>query len=129
MKIDYAKEIYQQLVSPVKIKAIKSDAQFPGSKTYEIDVSPHQAKVMSWGSHSFIKLDNYTLQFSVRGFLFQGFVQIAYDLAEDLYNIRFVTLESNGVRKTHEEYKGVYFDEMHDIIDRHVEYDPKNIKD
>lgn len=114
---------------PVKIQEIKSDAQFPGSKTYEIVCSPNQSKVMSWGSHNFIKLDNYTLQFSVNGFLFQGLVQIAYDLVEDLYNIRFVTLESNGARTIHQEYKGGFFDVMHDVIDRYVEYDSDTFKD
>ncbi len=76
---------------------------------------------MSWGANNFKRFDDLTLQFAVNGALFKGFVRIVYDLGEDLYNIQLFSLDSNGVSKLHHEHKGVYFDEMHDIIDAYVE--------
>ena len=72
--------------------------------------------MMSWGFHSpvVVKLG---LQFNVNGFKLKGLVRIVYDEGADLFNISLIG-EDNLIKETLE---GVYFDELLDVIDEHVE--------
>ncbi len=76
--------------------------------------------MMSWGANSFVGGNNF-LQFKVQGFLLKGFVKITLN-GMDLYDIQFIKVKK-GVPEVLKEVNDVYFDEMVDVIDRHVEKD------
>lgn len=80
--------------------------------------------VLSWGAPDYKELDNVTLQFEVRGSLFKGWVQITYNLAEDIYEIHFLTLDELG-HVAHHIVKDVCLHELHAVIDTYIEYDPR----
>ena len=71
--------------------------------------------VWSWGFHKPVAIEN-GLQFRVLGFKFRGVVQVAYNDAQDLFDISFI--KANKVVKT---IDGVYFDMLVDTIDDFVE--------
>lgn len=69
----------------------------------------------SWGSHNFYALPN-GLRFIVRGFKFKGVVEVLYNEGSDLFDICLI---ERGVVK--ERIEGIYFDNLVEAIDRHVE--------
>ena len=78
-------------------------------------------KVMSWGAHAWTGGKDY-LAFKVQGRHFKGIVKITLT-PMDVYRIEFMqALPAHKVTKTME---NVYFDEMVDMIDQHVEYIPE----
>ena len=78
-------------------------------------------KVMSWGTHAWTGGKDY-LAFKVNGHHFKGIVKITLT-PMDVYRIEFMkALPAHEITKTME---NVYFDEMVDMIDQHVEYVPE----
>jgi hypothetical protein len=117
MKKNYAKEIYNHLVSSIEIKNEESEWR---SNCYTFDIFDGQAKVRSWGAHDFIKIDDLTLQFRVNGLSFAGFVQISYCPGEDLYILRFISQDSLGAWKIFQEFKEVFLYQLRDVIDNYM---------
>lgn len=75
---------------------------------------------MSWGVSKKVGImyeNMYTLGIKVQGFLHNGWVYISYNEGLDEYEIRLVG-DKNQVLKL---IKGVFFDEMGDVVDRLVE--------
>ena len=75
--------------------------------------------LLSWGIHRpvVIKLG---LRFRVNGFLHKGIVEILYNEGADLFDVYLIN--EDGTLK--ELIDGVYFDELVDTIDDHVEKVP-----
>lgn len=73
--------------------------------------------LMSWGYQSpvVVKLG---LRFKVNGFKHKGYVEVKYNEGADLFDIYLIGNE-NQVKETLE---GIYFDELVDTIDEHVEH-------
>lgn len=72
--------------------------------------------VFSWGFHKPSAIDN-GLRFEVDGFLYSGTVEIIYDFATDLFNIRLINRDGS-VKETH---NGIAVDELVDTVDALVE--------
>lgn len=71
---------------------------------------------MSWGFTSPIAI-NMGLKFSVSGFILTGTVQILYNEGSDLFDLIFINNDGR-VRNT---IKGIFFDELVNVIDDQVE--------
>lgn len=73
--------------------------------------------LLSWGIQRpvVIKLG---LRFRVNGFLHKGIVEIRYNEGADLFDVYLIN--EDGTLK--ELIEGVYFDELVDVIDQHVEW-------
>jgi len=76
---------------------------------------------LSWGVHE-VKAVNApnaendlrpALEFKVNGYMYQGAVRVAYDRGEDLYDLELID--------NMETYKGVYCDELAQLVDDKVE--------
>ena len=72
--------------------------------------------LLSWGFHCPVVIQ-LGLKFSVSGFLHKGIVQVKYNEGADLFDIYLIN--EDGTLK--ELIEGVYFDELVDVIDNHVE--------
>lgn len=72
--------------------------------------------LMSWGFNSpvVVKLG---LQFNVNGFKHKGLVQVVYNEGADLFDIYLIDNEN----QKKEIIEGIYFDELTETIDNHVE--------
>ena len=72
--------------------------------------------LMSWGFESpvVVKLG---LQFKVNGFKHKGLVRILYNEGADLFDIELLDSDMNVI----ESLAGIYFDQLVDTIDEHVE--------
>ena len=81
---------------------------------------------MSWGYNSPKALEN-GLQFKVRGFKFNGFVQVIYDEITDLFIVKF--LEDTKDMELVYEFIDVYLDQLISIIDKFVEVTENYEKD
>lgn len=82
-------------------------------------IMANQLLPMSWGAYNFKEIDN-GLMFHVDGFKFHGDVEVSYDEGSDTFNVVFF---NQTVTKR---YTDVYFDELAELIDTYVEYDPEN---
>lgn len=71
--------------------------------------------VFSWGFNNPTAIEN-GLRFKVQGFKFKGTVEVEYNEATDLFDIRLI---QNG--KVVETIEDVYLDSLVDVIDNHVE--------
>ena len=76
-------------------------------------------RVYSWGAHAWTAVKD-GLTFKVQGFKFKGVVQITLT-PFDTYKVEFIK-----AKKVEQEYADVYFDELTNIIDAHVEYTGDN---
>ncbi len=76
-------------------------------------------KVWSWAARGWTAIDEYTLRFRVSGHHHKGYVQVFLN-GMDTYDIKLLKLNGD-VKK---EFKGVFFDEMVNIIDEAVEKIP-----
>jgi hypothetical protein len=91
-------------------------------------------KVGSWRVHVFRGLlpnnissvEGPTLQFAVDGRHFKGHVRVQLDEGADLYNIHYGNLESRykDKWKNISSTKGVFAEDITDVIDQVVEYMP-----
>jgi hypothetical protein len=72
--------------------------------------------LMSWGFESPVVI-RLGLRFKVNGFLYSGLVEVRYNEGADLFDISLVD-DDNQIKETLE---GIYFDELVDVIDNHVE--------
>ena len=72
--------------------------------------------LMSWGFNS-PKVITDGLQFEVNGFKHYGFVKVTYQHGLDLFKICLLSNEMEVVKEINE----IYFDQLTDIIDEHVE--------
>ena len=72
--------------------------------------------LMSWGFESPVVI-TLGLRFKVNGFKHKGYVEVKYNEGADLFDIYLIGNE-NQVKETLE---GIYFDELVDTIDEHVE--------
>lgn len=80
-----------------------------------------QVKVWCWGvDPKTVQTITNGTQFHVQGFLLTGTVRILYDEGMDLFNLEF---QKDGDMTEPKKLEGIYFDELVDTIDRHVEYD------
>lgn len=86
---------------------------------YIMEILRSQQMVMwSWGAHRFIALSgNRGLMFLVQGFKHKGWVEITYNEGRDLFDVRLLNMRK--VEK--EKIEDVYFDQLVDVIDAHVE--------
>lgn len=80
---------------------------------------------MSWGVSKKVGImyeNMCTLGIKVQGFLHNGWVYISYNEGLDEYEIRLMKLDSVGDKnQVLKLIKGVFFDEMGDVVDRLVE--------
>ncbi len=85
------------------------------------------AIAMSWGidPNSLRQIPN-GLRFHVQGLKLKGYVEIVYDEGSDYFNVSFVKDENPTERTTIED---IAFDELTDVIDRHVEYTGADYKE
>lgn len=58
------------------------------------------------------------LRFKVQGFLHKGWVTVEYNEGADLFDIKLLSNQLKEVKSI----EGIYFDELIDVIDNHVEY-------
>lgn len=85
------------------------------------------SKTMSWGiDPSTLKTIENGIKFHVQGFKHKGTVEISYDEGSDYFIVAFVKDEDATDRTIVED---VAFDELVDVIDRHVEYTGKDYKE
>ena len=86
---------------------------------YNMQILNSQQMVFwSWGPHRFIALsDNRGLMFLVQGFKHKGWVEVTYNEGKDLFDVRLLNMRK--VEK--EKIEGVYFDQLVQVIDAHVE--------
>ena len=74
--------------------------------------------VMSWGVSQLRALQgDEGVMFHVQGFKFNGWVKCVYDLGEDLFNLFYIDNEG----ETKKIQKGIYVDQLVDVIDEAVE--------
>ena len=74
--------------------------------------------VMSWGVSQMRVLEgDEGVMFHVQGFKFNGWVKCVYDLGEDLFNLFYIDNEG----ETQKIQKGIYVDQLVDVIDEAVE--------
>jgi hypothetical protein len=78
-----------------------------------------QMKVWSWGARGWTAMDEYTLRFRVSGHHHKGYVSIFLTSMDD-YAVKLLNLKGE-VKK---EIKGVYCDNLTDVIDEAVERIP-----
>lgn len=78
-------------------------------------------KVWSWGTHNWIAINEFILQFKVQGHHFTGHVRVEYDVAEDWYDIHFGHFQNHRWNNV-DTIVGIYCDDMVDVIDQKVEY-------
>ena len=84
---------------------------------YIYSILKSQLNIMrSWGTNSLKAIDN-GLIFKVEGFIFKGWVKIAYNAGRDLFDIYLLNYQMTIVK----EIEGVYFDELVNVIDLEVE--------
>lgn len=78
------------------------------------------AIAMSWGidPNTLRQIPN-GLKFHVQGLKLKGYVEIVYDEGSDYFNVSFVR---DGNPTENETVEDVAFDELANVIDRHVEY-------
>ena len=74
--------------------------------------------VWSWGFHQPIAIEN-GLRFKVQGYKFKGIVEVVYNEAHDLFDVKLI--KANKVVKT---IHDVFFDMLADTIDYYVERTP-----
>lgn len=80
-----------------------------------------QIKVWSWGVNpDSVKTIANGTEFHVQGFLMTGTVRILYDEGMDLFNLEF---QPDGDMTETTTLNGIYFDQIVEAIDRHVEFD------
>lgn len=86
---------------------------------YIMQILRSQQMVMwSWGAHRFIALaGNKGLMFLVQGFKHKGWVEVTYNEGKDLFDVRLLNMRK--VEK--EKIEDVYFDQLVQVIDAHVE--------
>lgn len=81
-------------------------------------LNAQQMVFWSWGPHRFIALSgNKGLRFLVQGFKHKGWVEVVYNEGSDLFDIRLLNMRK--VEK--EKIEGIYFDQLVEVIDAHVE--------
>ncbi len=97
-----------------KIELTQEDHEM-GKYIYSILLS-QPTIIMSWGFESPIVIQ-LGLRFRVNGFLHSGIVEVKYNLGADLFDICLIDNEYN----IKEEVNEIYFDELVDVIDNHVE--------
>lgn len=73
--------------------------------------------VLSWGVDGFRAIKD-GLAFRVRGFLFNGIINIIYEAGSDTFNVRLI--KGDEITK---EITDVYIDNLVDVIDWNVEKD------
>lgn len=73
--------------------------------------------VLSWGLHWPVALEN-GLKFNVNGLKHKGAVSVIYNEGADLFDIELIDSENELVEKI----EGVYFDQLIEVIDEHVEH-------
>ena len=81
-----------------------------------------RVKVFSWGANSWTAIKD-GLVFKVQGFKFKGTIKIVL-VPNDTYTIQLIKDD-----KIEQEFTDVYFDQMTDLIDSHVEFTGKNYND
>ena len=72
--------------------------------------------IFSWGFNDPFALEN-GLRFNVNGFKHKGKVEVLYDEGKDLFIVKILTFEDEII----ETITRVYFDQLIEIIDNHVE--------
>ncbi|NDV78758.1 hypothetical protein [Dysgonomonas sp. 511] len=72
--------------------------------------------VWSWGFNSPKSIQN-GLSFKVQGFLHKGWVLVEYNEGSDLFDIKLLSVQLKEVKSI----KGIYVDELIDVIDDAVE--------
>lgn len=81
-------------------------------------------KTMSWGiDPATLKTIPNGVKFHVQGFKHTGYVEITYDEGSDYFIVAFVKDDKREV------VEDVAFDELVDVIDRHVEYTGEDYND
>jgi hypothetical protein len=80
-----------------------------------------QMKVFSWGANSWTTVKD-GLSFKVSGFKFKGEIRILLT-PYNTYQVQFIK-----AKKVEQEYFDVYFNELTNIIDVHVEFTGENYK-
>ncbi len=71
--------------------------------------------VWSWGFHQPIAIEN-GLRFKVQGYKFRGVVEVTYNEAHDLFDVKLI--KANKVVKT---IHDVFFDMLVETIDYYIE--------
>lgn len=76
-------------------------------------------KLLSWGARNYTQYENQVLFFNVSARRHKGIVVItlAWD---DTYTVRFISTQWNEKHKV----ENVYFDQLVEVIDKHIEYVP-----
>ena len=72
--------------------------------------------IWSWGFNSPSSITN-GLQFKVQGFKHKGYVAVTYSKGKDLFDVGLFNCQMVIIK----EIKGVYFDELVEVIDNEVE--------
>lgn len=98
-----------------KIELTQEDLEM-GKYIYSI-LKCRKIYLMSWGFESPVVI-TLGLRFKVNGFKHKGYVEVKYNEGADLFDIYLIGNE-NQVKETLE---GIYFDELVDTIDEHVEH-------
>ena len=92
-------------------------------------IASNQIAVMSWGTHNIKKYDK-GIVFKVQARRYKGWINIYYDKARDLYDIYFVSGKwYKKATEKPESLKGIFFDQLTEVIDNLIEcipeYDPQ----
>lgn len=97
-----------------KIELTQEDMEMSG---YILSILKCQkVYLMSWG-FQYPEIIRLGLKFQVNGFKHKGWIQIKYDEGADLFDIYLIDTDAS----IKEMIEGVYFDELVDTIDLHVE--------
>ena len=83
---------------------------------YQQIMAGGQIKVMSWGAHNWIAVDDYTLRFTVNGHHHKGYVKVRLTAMDD-YTVTLIDKKGNIVKAI----EMVYCDNITEIIDNAVE--------
>lgn len=93
--------------------------QFYGMADFVKAIS-NKSKVWSWGAHNYIKMNDYTLRFTVKGYLHKGHVYVVVN-ASDLFDV-YLTSNQGNIQQV---IKDIYVDDFIDMVDAQVEYIPE----
>ena len=100
---------------PNKIELTQEDINM-GKYIYNILLT-QPTIIASWGFQN-PEVITLGLRFQVNGFLHSGLVEIRYNEGADLFDIYLIG-DDNQIKETIEE---IYFDQLVEVIDNHVEY-------
>jgi len=114
LAIQLKESIHQLKLNCMETKLTKYDLEM--SKYILRILSSQHIILWSWGFNEANTIKS-GLRFNVNGFIHQGYVDVIYNEGQDLFDVNLLNKEL----KITKALPGIFFDELVNVIDQHVE--------